>query len=87
MANGTLGIARVPYGYKKVDGALVIEENQAEVVRRIFALYLSGTGAKAIAVQLNSDNIPSPTGNQWNITFPNRRTIEKPCSHADCLLI
>ena len=66
MANGTLGIARVPYGYKKVDGALVIDEKQAEVVRRIFALYLSGTGAKAIAVQLNSDNIPSPTGTQWN---------------------
>ena len=66
MANGTLGIARVPYGYKKVDGALIIEENQAEVVRRIFSLYLSGTGAKAIAVQLNADNIPSPTGTQWN---------------------
>ena len=66
MANGTLGIARVPYGYKKVDGALVIEEKQAEVVRRIFSMYLSGTGAKAIAVQLNADNIPSPTGTQWN---------------------
>ena len=46
MANGTLGIARVPYGYKKVDGALVIEEKQAEVVRRIFSMYLSGTGEK-----------------------------------------
>ena len=66
MANGTLGIARVPYGYKKVDGALVIEEKQAEVVRRIFSMYLSGTGAKAIAVQLNADNIPSPTETQWN---------------------
>ena len=66
MANGTLGIARVPYGYKKVDGTLIIEEKQAEVVRRIFALYLSGTGAKAIAVQLNDDNIPSPTGTKWN---------------------
>ena len=66
MANGTLGIARVPYGYKKVDGALVIEEKQAEVVRRIFSMYLSGTGAKGIAVQLNVDNIPSPTGTQWN---------------------
>lgn len=66
MANGTLGIARVPYGYKKVDGALVIEERQAEVVRRIFSMYLSGTGAKAIAVLLNDDNIPSPTGTKWN---------------------
>ena len=60
------GIARVPYGYKKVDGSLIIEEKQAEVVRRIFSMYLSGTGAKAIAVQLNADKIPSPTGTQWN---------------------
>ena len=66
MANGTLGIARVPYGYKKVDGSLIIEENQAEVVRRIFSLYLSGTGAKRIAVLLNDENIPSPTGKEWN---------------------
>ena len=66
MANGTLGIARVPYGYKKVDGALLIEEKQAEVIKRIFSLYLSGTGAKAIAVLLNDDNIPSPTGTKWN---------------------
>lgn len=66
MANGTLGIARVPYGYRKVEGALVIEERQAEVVRRIFALYLSGSGAKKIASQLNSESIPSPTGTKWN---------------------
>ena len=66
MANGTLGIARVPYGYKKVDGKLIVDEKQSEVVKRIFSLYLSGTGAKAIAVLLNDDNIPSPTGTKWN---------------------
>ncbi len=66
MADGTLGIARVPYGYRKIDGNPVIEEPQAEIIRRIFALYLSGTGAKKIAVLLNDENIPSPTGTRWN---------------------
>ena len=66
MANGTLGIARVPYGYTKVDGCLVIENEKAKVVKRIFDLYLSGFGAKRIAACLNEDNIPSPTGTKWN---------------------
>jgi DNA invertase Pin-like site-specific DNA recombinase len=66
MQNGTLGIARVPYGYIKVDGKLEIEEEKAAVVRRIFSLYLSGNGAMRIAVLLNEENIPSPTGIKWN---------------------
>ena len=66
MESGTLKIARVPYGYKKVDDELIIDEAQAEVVRRIFSMYLSGNGARRIAVLLNSDNIPSPTETKWN---------------------
>ena len=66
MQNGTFGIARVPYGYIKVDGKLEIEEEKAAVVRRIFSLYLSGNGAMRIAVLLNEENIPSPTGIKWN---------------------
>ena len=66
MASGTLGIARVPYGYTKIDGRLEIDEVKAKVVKRIFDLYLSGFGAKRIAAQLNSENIPSPTGTKWN---------------------
>ena len=66
MANGTLGIARVPYGYIKVDGQLEIDESKAKIIKRIFALYLSGTGAKRIADKLNDDGIPSPTNTKWN---------------------
>ena len=67
MAAGTLGIARVPYGYIKNDQKqLVIDEETAAVVRRIFSLYLSGYGARAIAVQLNREGLPSPTGILWN---------------------
>ena len=59
MSDGTLGIARVPYGYRKKEGQLVIEEEKAETVRRIFSLYLSGTGARRIAVLFNSEGILS----------------------------
>ena len=67
MADGTLGIARVPYGYQKDEHKqLQIDEKKAAIVRRIYALYLSGTGAHAIALLLNRDGIPSPTGIRWN---------------------
>lgn len=66
MENGTLGIARVPFGYKKVDGQLEIDEERAKIIRQIFAWYLSGAGAKKISVLLNSEQIPSPTQGKWN---------------------
>jgi DNA invertase Pin-like site-specific DNA recombinase len=67
MANGTLKVARVPFGYTKDENRnLVIDEPKAAIVRRIFDLYLSGIGYRGIAIQLNLDSIPSPTGKQWN---------------------
>ncbi|WP_188989414.1 recombinase family protein [Saccharopolyspora thermophila] len=68
---------RAPYGYNVVDGGphpnprkaaegyrlrvLEIDEQAAEVVRRIFAEYLSGKGDRAIANSLNRDGIPCPS--------------------------
>lgn len=66
MANGTLGIARVPFGYEKVNGKLIINDEKAAIVRRIFSLYLSGNGARRIAVIFNEEGIHSPTGKMWN---------------------
>ncbi len=67
MSSGTMKIARVPYGYKKDKaGNLVIDEPKADVIRRIFHLYLNGMGARKIAIILNHDRIPSPTGTAWN---------------------
>lgn len=67
MANGTFKVARVPYGYTKNERRdLVIDPEKAAVVRRIFTLYLSGYGTRKIAVLLNEDGLPSPTGKQWN---------------------
>ena len=52
------------YGYCKAPdakGKLVIDPEAAEVVKRIFALALSGMGAHKIAQILNNEGIPSPT--------------------------
>lgn len=51
------------YGYKMhptEKNKIVIDENAAPVVRRIFALALSGMSCRQIAVELNAHGIPSP---------------------------
>ena len=54
------------YGYRMKDGKLEINEEEAEVVRRIFALYLKGYGAQAITAILNKDGIPRRNGqSRW----------------------
>jgi hypothetical protein len=68
---------RAPYGYMVVDGGphpnprksaegyrlrvLAIDEDSADVVKRIFAEYLDGQGDRAIANGLNRDGIPCPS--------------------------
>jgi len=52
-----------PYGYifdKELD-KLVIDEDTAPTVRRIFDLYLGGLGYTKIAKMLTAEGIPSPT--------------------------
>ena len=61
------------YGFDSVDGRLVINEEQAKVVRRIFDLYLAGNGHHAIATILTKEKIPSPAGlDYWNSSAVDR---------------
>ncbi len=60
MADGTYKNASVSYGYKYSDGKVIIDEEQAAIVRRIFSEYLSGRGIYEIAVILNSDGVAKP---------------------------
>ncbi len=57
--NGIVIIPPMGYFKDKNTGQVVIVEEQAEIVRRIFNMYLSGYGLKAIAQQLNSEGIKS----------------------------
>ncbi len=56
------------YGYRAVPGKpgeLVIEEGEAEIIRRIFSEYLGGRSPKMIAHRLNTDGIPAPRTKLW----------------------
>ncbi len=66
--NGTYKISFPPYGYDTVDGKLVINEAQAEIIRYIFSSILSGKGTSKIANELNCRNIPSKKGGRWTST-------------------
>jgi DNA invertase Pin-like site-specific DNA recombinase len=59
----------LPYGYRVTEtGLRAIREDQATVVRRIFADYLAGQSARAIAAELNREGVPSPRGATWAVS-------------------
>lgn len=67
-AGNFLGVT-APYGYKKDPNNkfhLIINEKEAEVVKRVFRLYLEGNGLTRIAQILTKDGIPVP-GESRNI--------------------
>ena len=55
-------------GYRYKDGRYVIEPTEAEIVRRIYSMYLSGMGERSIAKMLNSEELPTRYGNRWTKT-------------------
>ncbi len=66
----------IAYGYEVVKrfdlegnplrGDRSINEDQAAVVRRIFKDYARNQSPRAIAAQLNSEGVPSPSGKAWS---------------------
>lgn len=50
------------YGYRVVDGELIIEESEAQVVRRIFQMCLEGSSCYAIAKKLTVEGLRSFRG-------------------------
>lgn len=66
MQNGTYIASNQPYGYDKINGQLVINKAEAEIVRRIFNEYLSGFGLNSICRNLNADGIiMGKSGIEW----------------------
>ena len=62
MEEGNFITYHAPYGYRLDNGSLAIIPDEAEIVKRIFSLYLSGRGCGQIAATLNRENIPSSEG-------------------------
>ena len=68
------GKVTVPFGRflgydRGPDGNLVVNEDQAKVVRRIYALFLEGNTPYAISKILTEDGVPTPGGKKnWSKT-------------------
>lgn len=67
MANGTFIDATAPYGYDYINKKLVVNEEQAIIVKRIFADFLNGKGMKTIA-----DELTDETREKWWYSRINR---------------
>ncbi|SFS07388.1 recombinase family protein [Anaeromicropila populeti] len=63
--NGTYIISYPPYGYKNVEGEMVIVLEQAEVVKGIFADTLAGKSPHAMAKELAEKGVPTKRGGTW----------------------
>lgn len=68
MESGSFTPSSAPYGYRLVNGKLVVEESEAEIVQSIFADYLSGVNPDQIARQLIQTDV---SGKIWT-----RHTVE-----------
>jgi DNA invertase Pin-like site-specific DNA recombinase len=66
--NGELAInTRRFLGYDKdANGNLIINPQEAEIVKRIYTEYLVGDGSFKIAKRLDAEGIPTVTGSAWN---------------------
>ncbi|PQP82796.1 hypothetical protein C0Q44_15535 [Paenibacillus sp. PCH8] len=54
---------RAPYGYDVRQGKLVVNPNEAPIVKRVFSMYLNDCmGLRSIAQQLNADEVPTKRG-------------------------
>ena len=63
--SGTYKMNPPPYGYRWNGEQLEVNNDQAEIVKRIFAEFLSGKGVMHIARGLDSDKIAPAHGKQW----------------------
>ena len=56
------------YGYRVRGGEYEIIPEEAEIVRKIYELYLDGTGTGRIAIILNAMQVKPCRGTSWNRT-------------------
>lgn len=74
MESGTFIGCSAPYGYQLKNGTLKIVPEEAEIVRRIFQMYLSGMGLHEIPRQLNEAGFLDRGKRKWQY------------SHIKCIL-
>lgn len=81
---GTFKVCSPPYGYDWDGKHMMVNQEQAAVVKEIFAMLLSGKSTQAIANALNERSVPSKRSGHWaSTTIRNMITNEKYV--GDCL--
>jgi DNA invertase Pin-like site-specific DNA recombinase len=73
------------YGYIWKGGEITVNEEQAAIVRRIFADYIGGSGISKITKSLNADGIPAYCGGKWN-TSSVAELLQQEKLTGNCLL-
>lgn len=61
---GVLGF-NIPYGYDYIDGKLVVNKEEAEIVKKIFQWYLDGKSIGWIVKTLQNQKISTKKGGVW----------------------
>lgn len=70
LVDGYWPYNKVPYGYRRIGVAnsrgatrqkLVVDPEQAEVVRRVYALYVAGDGQRGVASKLTDEGVKPPS--------------------------
>ena len=64
MGEGVLGF-NIPYGYEYRDGKLIINENEAEIVKIIFTWYTNGKSMGKIVEMLQNQKVPTKKQGFW----------------------
>lgn len=80
-AQGGYSGGRAPMGYKVENGALVVNEDEAAIVRRVFELRDSGSPLQGIVDDLNNSGYKTRFGKKWGISsvqsiVNNRKTYQ-----------
>ena len=65
-------IGKIPYGYNREEQKLVIDEEEAQVVKMMYKWYCEGLGYKKITNELNRLGIKSKTKKNWQMTSVQR---------------
>ena len=70
MKNGLFRLSRAPYGYRLDNqGTLIVQPEEATIVRRIYEKFLSGMGIQEIANLFEKEQIPKRNGEpKWSYT-------------------
>ena len=60
MQNGTYVASSVPFGFRRINGNLVVEESEARYVRYAFSNYLAGKSTTDIAKEFTAQSVADP---------------------------